>query len=62
VWSPIKQSRREVAVARLAPTSITGFQTGITPGVCMVGLRFPMIVTDDSGNVTGHSGDRDRRL
>ncbi len=21
-----------------------------------------MIVTDDSGNVTGHSGDRDRRL
>jgi hypothetical protein len=25
-------------------------------------LRIPLIVTDDSGIVTGRSGDRDRRI
>ena len=25
-------------------------------------VRIPVIVTDDSGIVTGHSGDRDRRV
>ena len=27
---------------------------------CQSWLRIPLIVTDDSGIVTGHSGDRDR--
>jgi len=29
-------------------------------GAAMLLVRIPLIVTDDSGIVTGHSGDRDR--
>ena len=49
-------------MAKSGQTNIKKTDKSVLIMMSNVILAIPLIVTDDSGIVTGHSGDRDRRV